>query len=146
MIYGTGKQSDMTMFSNRVEVPIQTLIERNPNIKILLVAIPNLPRLQEIGHPTSCQTKWNALSICSNLLKSNVTPSEISNFSAQWRTANDDLSAIASKYSKNVLYSPSPAEYKFERQHLSDIDCFHPNILGQNILSRETWATGWWRP
>ena len=61
------------------------------------------------------------------------------------RAANEDLNLVAAKHPDHVLYNPTLAEYPFERAHLSNVDCFHPNITGQNLLSKETWNTGWWK-
>lgn len=141
---GDGKQSDMQQYPVRVERAIQKLIERNPSIKILLVSIPDMPRLQRIGSGSSCQVKWSRYGICQNLLRDGISSDELSIFEKQWQSANDALKDIAARYSQHVLYNARLAEYPFERDHLSDFDCFHPNIVGQNLLSSETWATGWW--
>lgn len=139
-----GQSPDMSLYAERVERAVETLIDRNPNIKILLVSIPDMLRLQSIGHETSCQSRWSTFAICQNLLHENISPSDLDTFGAQWRTANDDLRLIAERHSQNVLYSSVLSEYPFERKHVSNLDCFHPNIVGQNLLSQETWATGWW--
>jgi lysophospholipase L1-like esterase len=128
----------------RVDVAIKKLITRNPEIKILLASIPNLPHLQRIGHGTSCQNKWSTFGICKNLLSANITQPELDLFTHQWQSANDVLSAVAANYPENVLFNWTLADFQFKREQLSNIDCFHPNIDGQTILSKETWATGWW--
>ena len=139
-----GQSPDMSHYSERIEQAVTDLIQRNPNIRILLVSIPDMLRLQSIGHQTSCQSRWSTIGICQNLLHENISPSDLDNFGAQWRTANDDLRLIAQRHGENVMYSSVLSEFPFERQHLSDLDCFHPNIIGQNLLSKETWTTGWW--
>lgn len=141
---GDGKQSDMTQYPGRVEAAIRKLTSRNPSIKILLVSIPDMARLQRLGHGTSCQAKWTRYGICQNLLRNDISAEELSLFERQWQNANDSLREIAARYPENVLYNGRLAEYPFEREHLSDFDCFHPNIVGQNLLSSETWSTGWW--
>lgn len=140
----SGKQADMTKFSGHVESAIAKLILRNPEIKILLVSIPDMPRLQRLGQGTSCQARWTTLGLCQNLLRERISTEDLSLFERQWHDANDNLKSIATSHSDNVLYNPRLAEYPFEREHLSDIDCFHPNIVGQNLLSYQTWITGWW--
>jgi hypothetical protein len=141
---GDGKQSDMALYPARVESAIQKLIARNPSIKILLVSIPDMPRLQRIGHTSSCQAKWNRFGICQNLLRDGITAEELSLFEQKWQSANNSLREIAERYPEHVLYNSRLAEYPFEREHVSGFDCFHPNVVGQNLLSAETWATGWW--
>lgn len=140
---GSGSQADMSKFSGHVEGAIKKLVARNPEIKILLVSIPDMPRLQRIGKDNSCQARWTAFGICKNLLREGISAGELDLFEQQWHSANDNLEAIAARYSKNVLYNPRLAEYPFEREHVSSVDCFHPNIEGQNLLSHETWTTGW---
>jgi lysophospholipase L1-like esterase len=137
--------ADMTEYAGRVESGITQLIAENPQIKILLVSIPDLLRLQRIGHGTSCQSRWNTFGICKMLLGANVTEDSIAQFGTQLRTANEDLHLIAAKHSASVQFSTILSEYPYERDQLSDVDCFHPNIAGQNIISRETWNTGWWK-
>ena len=138
-------QADMTPYAPRVEAAVTKLIATNPRIKILLVSIPDMLRLQRLGQGTACQTRWARFGICKMLLGPEATEASIAAFGAQWRAANEDLILIAARYRENVQFNPILAEYPFERSHVSDIDCFHPNIMGQNILSRETWNTGWWR-
>jgi lysophospholipase L1-like esterase len=138
-------QADMTGYAPRVESAVAKLIATNPQIKILLVSIPDMLRLQRLGQGTACQTRWARFGICKMLLGPEATEASIAAFGAQWRAANEDLHLIAARYRDNVQFNPVLSEYPFERGHLSDIDCFHPNITGQNILSRETWNTGWWR-
>ena len=88
--------------------------------------------------------KWSRYGICQNPLRSGITEDELGVFERQWQGGNDSLREIASRYPEHVLFSGSLAEYPFEREHVSDVDCFHPNIVGQNLLSSETWVTGWW--
>ena len=130
-------------FRERVESAISTLIAKNPDIKILLLGIPDLPRLQRIGRDTACQTRWTRYGICKSLLNANVTDEQIEMFTALWRDANKALESIALNHPEHVLFDSKLSEYPFEREHLSSVDCFHPNIVGQNLLSRETWNPGW---
>lgn len=141
---GHGTTFNVSDYVERVESGVQKLIATSPEIKILLVSIPDLIRLQQIGAGTSCQKRWSTLGICKPILKSDVTPGEIDDFRTVWRNANEELALISSKYSSNVLLNTAVSEFQFEREHLSDIDCFHPNINGQNVLSQQAWIGGWW--
>ena len=131
-------------YKSRVEAALVKLINRNPRIKILLVGIPDMPRLQRLGHGTSCQKRWNAFGFCKNLLREDASPEGLELFAEQWRTANEQLAEIASRHPDNVLFNARVSEYPFEREHISSFDCFHPNIIGQNVLSEQTWVNGWW--
>ena len=140
----TSGNADMSAFASEVEDAVTALIRMNPGIKILLVSIPDMPRLQRLGKGTQCESRWNSFGICKMLLGKSATGETIETFTRQWQEANRDLSEIAARHSDHVLYNPTLSEFPFERQHVSELDCFHPNITGQNLLSLETWKTGWW--
>ena len=131
-------------YQARVEAALTKLISRNPRIKIRVVGIPDMPRLQRLGHDTSCQKRWDAFGFCKNLLRADATQEQLELFTAQWRTANEQLAAIAARHPEHVLFNGSASEYPFEREHISSVDCFHPNIIGQNLISEQTWVNGWW--
>lgn len=48
-----------------------------------------------------------------------------------------DLNATGS--GSNFIYTNAAFSYEFTENEVSDLDCFHPSALGQQVLSFETW-------
>ncbi|CAO3636065.1 unnamed protein product [Mucor hiemalis] len=59
---------------------------------------------------------------------------------------NEQLQAIANKYKGKkggtfaVMYSPTPVDFSsFPLSALSNIDCFHPNLMGHRWIAKAVW-------
>jgi lysophospholipase L1-like esterase len=137
------ESTDMSDIANNVENAVITLIERNPEVKILLAGIPDMMRLKAIGSGTSCQRKWDSTGICKALLHSRVSADESAFFALRWADANQKLREVASRYPANIRLADGITKYRFEREHISELDCFHPNVKGQNLISEKSWEEGW---
>ncbi len=138
---------------------LDLLIQSNREIRILLVSIPNMRRVYEIGtNPnepqaasatplaaSSCQERWNVLNTCSPLLESQRTETERANFYAALNAINQSLESLSShpNFRSNLRFIKEIAITSFESRHISRLDCYHPSTDGQNLLSEITWQRGW---
>lgn len=119
---------------------ISKLIENNPKVRILLASIPDIYGLWEIGSRRSeCQLRWDLLGFCSPLLSSNATTQDRAAFVERWRIVNNTISSVADSFPQNVVFNSAVAAARISREHMSSIDCFHPSIQGQNLLSERAW-------
>ena len=62
----------------------------------------------------------------------------------QWAAMNYILKDIAVNNPNTVKYSAKLADAQFETEHVSDTDCFHPSMKGQNAMAKETWGESWY--
>ena len=131
-------------FTENITNAVERLIAHNPQVKLLLVPIPNMYHLWKTVHQKgSCQMRWNLFNICSNLLDSDRTEQERLAFQDRITTANDRLEDIANKHLQHIRFNRSLADHTFEWEHVSPRDCFHPSLSGQNIISQLTWEADW---
>ncbi len=126
---------------------IESLISANSNIKILVVPIPNMVRMWEVGIESNrnCSAKWKRYRICQNLLGKDVSDLERQQFAERLEDANAVITEIAYSYPEHVVFVEKVATTDFKLNHISSIDCFHPSLEGQNFLAEETWKEGWYQ-
>jgi lysophospholipase L1-like esterase len=128
-----------------IEAAISMLLQSNSATKVLVSAIPNMLRLYEIGKERGCQSTWQTLGICPNLLGADRTPDDRWAFHEHWLAFNNMLQESTDRFSDSVVFSDDVIDVLFERSSISWIDCFHPSILGQNVISEVTWNQGFFR-
>jgi len=132
----------MRVFQNHVVFAVQSILTANANTRIVLVQIPDVYRIWELGSTRSCQTKWNLFGMCKPLLGESRSAADREAFRARWRAANNTLANIAAMFPDRVLFDDSLGATPFEWEHVSRLDCFHPSIAGQNLISELTWQNG----
>jgi lysophospholipase L1-like esterase len=132
----------LSLFERDVRIVLNQLVERRPDILIVLSPIPDMYNLWEIAHARSgCQSKWNLFGICSSLLGSSRTELQRQAFVGRWEAANDVLAHLADEFADNVKFNGELAHTRFEWEQVSTTDCFHPSVAGQNMLAEKTWDT-----
>jgi lysophospholipase L1-like esterase len=137
--WSANADADIELLEKNVRKAIDVLIESNPNVLIAISPVPDMHNLWEIGSGNRCQKKWDLLKICPRLLSSKSTTAARDIFKSQWADVNQTYERIAADFPKNVRYAAEGANVKFEPKHISTLDCFHPSITGQNLLSEIVW-------
>ena len=135
-------QTNLDKFENHMNDAMDRLITTNPDLKVLMVAIPNMYHLHKIGSENQCQWKWDLFGMCSNLLSSDRSNEERQAFQIRVDLANRTLKDIANRY-ENIKFDPSLGNYKFSQDEISRKDCFHPSASGQELIAKMTWNSGW---
>lgn len=128
---------------NNVNSAVTRLIDSNAQVKILMVPIPDLVQLWVLGRSNNCQWIWDTFGICKPLFHSERTDIERQLFQKNWLDANERLYKVAKRYPDNIRFDLDLAKLRFEWQHVSGRDCFHPSGEGQAYLAEQTWKTGW---
>lgn len=136
-------QGHLERFENKVDKTLQTLISHNPEINILLVPLPDMYHLWELGSNDSCQWIWDFFGVCSSLLSSSSSKEERLKFKNRLDDLNQTLGKLHKKYPSHVKYDIALAQYKFKKEDISKKDCFHPSLIGQNKISQLTWEESW---
>jgi lysophospholipase L1-like esterase len=128
-------------FATMLRHELYRIIQRKPSVKILIMPIPNMYNLWEVAiDHGSCQSRWDLTDFCPVLLDSARTPTERQEFVERWRSMNGILAHLAAAFPDNVLFDPTVAESVFTMDDLSELDCFHPSIAGQNLIAEKTWS------
>ncbi len=132
---------ELEALENNVRRSIEILVQANPKIVVALVPVPDMYHLWEIGRHNSCQKTWDLLNICPRLLSSQSTTSARGIFATQWVDVNAAYAKIADDFPANVKFAADGATVQFEPEHISKLDCFHPSLAGQNLLSAVSWES-----
>jgi lysophospholipase L1-like esterase len=145
---GPDLDEKLRRFKTHVTFSVQTLLDGNPGVRVVLVQIPDLFRLWELGMANNCQSKWNLFGICAPLLAEDRTMEERLEFRSRWEIANATLANIAdqlnARFPGQVQFDETLGQTEFEAEHLSRLDCFHPSVAGQNLIAEKTWQAGWY--
>ena len=114
-----------------------------PRARVLLVSLPNVYRVWEIGHTNKvARAAWKS-GICPNLLRNPTsTAAEDVNrrqaFRQRIEAYNGELRAACAAYGSRCRFD-NIATFAFDLNMLSAIDFFHPNAAGQGALASQTY-------
>jgi lysophospholipase L1-like esterase len=127
-------------FETTLDTEISRIVETRPNVKIMLPPIPDIYNLWAVASShDGCYGRWQLFNICQPLLGRDRTDAERAAFRTRWELANAAITRVAEAHSDHVLHDPELAHTAFTWEHISPLDCFHPNVLGQNLLSERAW-------
>lgn len=137
-------EQKMAQYTKTMKETIASIVLINPAVKIVLVPVPSLREMYESGaRQPSCRAKWDVIKICKPLLAAERTNEEREGVYERQRELNLVIEGIAAEFPQNVRYAKAITESPIETSMISSLDCFHPNIKGQNILSELTFDPNW---
>jgi lysophospholipase L1-like esterase len=132
-------------FAAQVGAALDTVRARSPQTRILIVSIPDVYRVWEVGHTsTVARTVWR-VGICPSLL---ANPTSTAAADVARRQAFRDridaydqaLAAACSGYGHRCRWDGGAVHRaSFDLGELSALDFFHPNSSGQNEIARLTY-------
>lgn len=144
-----GEIDDMTSvktFRADLDRGLRALKNGLPKARVLVVSIPNLYRLWEVGHTNERAVRAWRNRICPALLAdpTSTTPADRtrrSTFRARIDAYNQQLAAACRAYGSRCRYDGGAAHrVRFDLDLVNRLDYFHPNVAGQNKLAEVTWA------
>jgi lysophospholipase L1-like esterase len=139
-----GSMTPVATFRADIDTGLATLRSHAPSARLLLVSLPDVYRVWEIGHTNQlAQASWSTSQVCPNLL---TNPTSTAPADADRRAAfRDRIAAYNTQLSQACAgYGPrcrfvDIATFAFSLNMLSAIDFFHPNASGQNALADHTY-------
>jgi lysophospholipase L1-like esterase len=103
-----------------------------PDATILVTGTIRVSQVYAAGrNDPSCQIKWASFRSCDNVLRNGE--GERRQADARILEYNRGLRALAARY--RVAFDDRIARWRFTKDHLSGVDCFHPSRLGQQGLA-----------
>ncbi|HZN19128.1 MAG TPA: SGNH/GDSL hydrolase family protein [Micromonosporaceae bacterium] len=149
----TSTEAGMTpvsTFRAHFDTALATLKSGLPNARILVVSIPNVHRLWEVGRVSfSAVSTWSLFGICQSLLanpnsfaqadidRRNRVRQRVADFNAQMAQACVAYGTNC-RFDNNAVFN-----YPFVLSQVSGWDYFHPNTAGQAILASVSYANGY---
>ncbi|GAA3211896.1 SGNH/GDSL hydrolase family protein [Dactylosporangium siamense] len=148
----TSSEASMTSvaaFRAALDSALGTLKAGLPDAKVLLVSVPDLKRLWQVGKDSSgARTAWGLFGICQSML-ANPTSTAAADTARRDRVRqrvvdfNGQLASACTAYGANCKYDGGAVfGYAFQLSQISTWDYFHPNASGQAVLASVTYAAG----
>lgn len=147
----------ISIFEDQMRESIETMLIHSPNTKVLVVAIPRINKLPDIVGDMAyinlgkkkfmtCNQFWKHIQFCPviNSPKSEkikqMTAQKIVEYNQTMRTITEDYQQ---RFGDRIRFADEMFNHDFEKEDIS-VDCFHPNIRGQNKIADSTWQQSWW--
>jgi lysophospholipase L1-like esterase len=139
---GIGDMTDPATFRSQVDQGLATLASGLPQAHILVVSIPDIYRLWQIGHASHLAVSAWSLGICPALL-ANPTSTAAADvdrrnaFNDRVTAYNNQLAAACAADRGHCRYDGGAVHrVAFTIDMISATDFFHPNATGQGELAR----------
>ena len=132
-------------FRRQVDTALARLKKGLPKARVLVVSIPDLYRLWELGHDNERAVRAWSRGVCQSLL---ARPTSTAQADDDRRREVDDqvdaynraLEAACDKYGKKCRWDGGRAHrVRFSLDQVNEIDYFHPDVEGQKKLAEVTW-------
>jgi lysophospholipase L1-like esterase len=139
---------DMTgtgTFRKQVRAGLARLKKGLPKARVLVVSIPDLYRLWELGHDNDRAVRAWSRGVCQSLLARPTSTAEADNERRQAvgdrvDAYNRELEAACDRYGKKCRWDGGRAHrVRFSLDQVNEIDYFHPDVEGQRRLAEVTW-------
>jgi lysophospholipase L1-like esterase len=148
----TSSESSMTSvtaYRGSIDTTLGKLKSGLPNAKVLLVSIPDVKRLWQVGKSNlGALTAWSLFGICQSLL-ANPTSTAAADNQRRDRVRqrvidfNGQLAAACTAYGPNCAFDNNAVfNYPFTLNQVSQWDYFHPNEAGQGVLAAASYTAG----
>jgi lysophospholipase L1-like esterase len=140
-----GDMTSVDAFRDSFDSALSRLKRSMPGARLLVVSIPDVYRVWEVGRGSRvARAAWGG-GVCPNLL---TNPTSTAAADTERRLAfrdrisayNRQLRSACEAYGSRCRFD-DVSSFKFELTMLSAIDFFHPNAAGQTALARETYPS-----
>lgn len=139
----------VTEFRRHVDEALAVLKAGLPDARILVISIPDLKRLWEVGRGNVlARLAWSVFGICQSMLAaptSTAAADEARRDRVRQRVVdyNAQLAAACAAYGPNCRFDDNAVfNYPFTFSHVSGWDYFHPNAEGQRVLADISYHAG----
>ncbi|GAA1764263.1 SGNH/GDSL hydrolase family protein [Luedemannella helvata] len=140
-----GDMTPVATFRAQVDDALRTIKRDLPRARVLVVSIPDIYRVWQLGHGRELVTDvWNGR-ICPSLLADPTSMTKAAKdrraaFRARVNAYNKALAAACKAYGRHCRYDGGAAHrVRFGLNMLTAFDFFHPNAEGLNALAKATW-------
>lgn len=138
-----GSMTSVSKFRQDLDDALGIIKKAMPKARVLLVGIPNVYRVWEIGHTRSVALAAWKSGVCPNLL---TNPTSTAKADVERRAAfrdriasyNRQMRAACAAYGSRCRFQDT-SRIAFDLDMLSALDFFHPNGAGQNALAQATY-------
>jgi lysophospholipase L1-like esterase len=139
----SGTMTTAATFRRELDGALATIKKAMPKARVLVVSIPDIYRVWEVGHTSKIALAAWKSGTCPNLL-ANPTSTAAADvarrkaFRDRITAYNGQIKAACAGYGSRCRFD-NVATFAFKLTMLSAIDFFHPNAAGQEALARESY-------
>jgi lysophospholipase L1-like esterase len=132
-------------FSTRIDQLVTAVRSGAPHAQIVMLSIPNLGELWEIGHtnPEAVST-WERGNLCPSMLANPQSTDQVD--ATRRQTVVDRVTAFNTAIaeacksdSRCVSDGGALNAYHFTANDISTVDFFHPSVAGQHVFANVAW-------
>ena len=138
-------------FTGSFEAALGLLVRELPDVRVLVVSVPDLARLWEVGKGRrDVREVWESYGVCQSML---ARPTDSSagararrhRVRERVRAYNIAMAATCARYAAQCRHDGSAVfDYRFDLADVSPLDYWHPSKRGQATLARASWQAGFW--
>ena len=149
-----GDEAGMTSvaeYTRAFDAALETLVQGLPEARILVLSIPDLSRLWEVGKDRpDVRRVWEFSGVCRSLLADPIDTSAAAQARRdQVRTRiqayNEAMAAACARHAPQCRDDGNAVfDYRFDLDDVSELDYWHPSSRGQATLARVAWEAGFW--
>lgn len=137
-----GSMTSVADFRADLDEALQTIKDAMPKARVLVVSIPDVYRVWQVGHTSRVARAAWASGVCPNLLANPTSTAAADKarraaFRDRIEAYNRQIKEACAGYGSKCHYE-DVAGFEFTLSMLSAIDFFHPNAAGQEALAGET--------
>jgi lysophospholipase L1-like esterase len=137
-------------FRTQVDAGLRTLRRGRPKARVLVVSIPDLYHLWQVGHTDKRAVRAWAHGVCPALLAdaTSTAPAAVARrarFRERIDDYNDQLRAACQAYGTRCRWDGGAVHRtRFDLDQVNSLDWFHPNASGQGRLAEVSWDVARW--
>lgn len=142
---GIDAMTPVTAFRADLDRALKVIKDKRPRARLLVLSVPDLNRLWEVGHTDDRAVRAWRRGICPALLANATSnaPADVARraaFAERVDAYNDQLEAACRRYGSRCRYDGGAAHrVRFSLDMVNPLDYFHPNVAGQNRLAEVAW-------
>ncbi len=149
-----GDEAAMTSIGNftaAFDVAIDALVRELPDARVLVLSIPDLARLWEVGRDRpDVRRAWQSHGICQSML---ADPTDTGadararrdRVRGRVQAYNAAMAAACARHAARCRHDRNAVfDYRFGLDDVSAVDYWHPSKRGQATLARVAWKAGFW--
>jgi lysophospholipase L1-like esterase len=149
----TATEASMTSvadFRTQFSAAMATITAQQPQIRVLVVSIPDVYRLWQLFKDDwLARVAWATFDICQSLLAdpTSIEADDVArrnNVRARIIAFNGVLADVCDDYARCKFDGNAVFNTAFSRSDVSHRDYFHPSITGEARLAEVTWQAGFW--
>jgi len=133
------------------DAALNTLVRGLPNARILVLSIPDLARLWEVGrNRPDVRRVWDSYGICQSMLADPTDTTAVAQarrdrVRAHIQAYNSAMTAACTEHAPHCRSDGNAVfNYRFDLDDVSPIDYWHPSKRGQATLAQIAWEAGFW--